>query len=171
MGAMILAEAAYSEGKYAQKIPVYGGQRQGGAVNVFLRLDTKPILRNCCIYEPDAVVILDSTITMDNSVKKGLKKGGIAILNDTRKPEKVEMGVELSKVAVVDANKIYTEIFGRRAIPITNTIMLGAISKATSWVKLESLLESIKNTFTGQLIESNIDACKRGYDNVNIWEA
>ena len=59
MGALILAEAAFSEGKYAQKIPVYGGMRRGGDVTVFLRLDDKPIRRTCGIYEPDALVILD----------------------------------------------------------------------------------------------------------------
>jgi Pyruvate/2-oxoacid:ferredoxin oxidoreductase gamma subunit len=37
MGALMLAEAAFSEGKYAQKIPVYGGMRRGGDVTVFLR--------------------------------------------------------------------------------------------------------------------------------------
>ncbi|MCJ7732671.1 2-oxoacid:acceptor oxidoreductase family protein, partial [Candidatus Bathyarchaeota archaeon] len=57
MGALMLAEAAFAEGKYAQKIPVYGGMRRGGDVTVFLRLDNKPIRRTSGIYEPDAVVI------------------------------------------------------------------------------------------------------------------
>ena len=34
MGALILAEAAFSEGMYAQKIPVYGGMRRGGDVTM-----------------------------------------------------------------------------------------------------------------------------------------
>ena len=45
MGALTLAEAAFSEGKFSQKIPVYGGMRPGGDVTVFLRLDDKPIRR------------------------------------------------------------------------------------------------------------------------------
>ena len=56
MGALMLAEAAFGEGKYAQKIPVYGGMRRGGDVKVFLRLDDKPIRRTSGIYEPDALV-------------------------------------------------------------------------------------------------------------------
>lgn len=32
MGALMFAEAAFSEGKFAQKIPVYGGMRRGGDV-------------------------------------------------------------------------------------------------------------------------------------------
>ena len=56
MGALMLAEAAFAEGKYAQKIPVYGGMRRGGDVTVFLRLDDKPIRRTSGIYEPDALM-------------------------------------------------------------------------------------------------------------------
>jgi pyruvate ferredoxin oxidoreductase gamma subunit len=51
-----------------------------------------------------------------------------------------------------------------RAIPITNTTMLGAIAKVTDWVKLESLFEPIRHTFPGRIGEINIEACKKGYE-------
>jgi 2-oxoisovalerate ferredoxin oxidoreductase gamma subunit len=163
MGALMLAEAAFGEGKHAQKIPVYGGMRRGGDVTVFLRLDDKPIRRTSGIYEPDALVVLDPTLTTHEAVTKGLKRGGVAILNDARKPAQVDLGVELSKVATVDATSLSTQLFGVRAIPITNTIMMGAIAKATDWVKLESLYEPIMHTFPGRIGELNVDACKKGY--------
>jgi len=143
MGALMFAEAAFSEGKYAQKIPVYGGMRRGGDVTVFLRLDDKPIRRTCGIYEPDALVILDPNLTKHQRVRQGLKEGGTVILNDIRNPSEVDIGVELDTLATVDATSISTEVFGVRAIPITNTIILGAIAKATGWVKLESLMDPI----------------------------
>ena len=163
-GALILAEAAFSEGMYAQKIPVYGGMRRGGDVTVFLRLDDKPIRRTCGIYEPDALVVLDPALTAHPAVRKGLKDGGTAVLNSEAGPEEIDLGVELSRVATVDATGISTEIFGPRAIPITNTAILGAIAKATDWVDLESLFEPITHTFPGRIGELNIDACKKGYD-------
>lgn len=171
MGSLILAEAAFSEGKYAQKIPVYGGMRRGGDVTVFLRLDDKPIRRTCGIYEPDALVVLDPALTAYPVVIKGLKKGGMAILNDERSPEGVNLGVELSTVATVDATGVSTEVLGQRPIPITNTTMLGAIAKATDWVELESILGPIQHTFPGRIGELNVEACKRGYDRVKVWEA
>ncbi len=171
MGARMLAEAAFSEGKYAQKIPVYGGMRRGGDVTVFLRLDDKPIRRTCGIYEPDAIVVLDSALISVPAVRKGLKKGGLAVLNDERSPEEVDLGVELSKLATVDATGISTEVLGQRAIPITNTTMLGAISRATGWVKLESLFEPIMHMFPGRIGELNVEACKRGYEAVRVREA
>jgi 2-oxoacid:acceptor oxidoreductase gamma subunit (pyruvate/2-ketoisovalerate family) len=166
MGALMLAEAAFAEGKYAQKIPVYGGMRRGGDVTVFLRLDNKPIRRTSGIYEPDAVVILDPTLVDYPPVRLGLKKGGIAVVNDTKKPGEIDLGVPLSKVATIDATQISAEFFGVRAIPIVNTIMMGAIAKATNWVELESLYEPIKHTFPGRVGELNVAACKRGYEAV-----
>jgi 2-oxoacid:acceptor oxidoreductase gamma subunit (pyruvate/2-ketoisovalerate family) len=168
MGALILAEAAFSEGRYAQKIPVYGGMRRGGDVTVFLRLDDKPIRRTCGIYEPDALVVLDPTLTEKGAVTQGLKKGGTVILNDPRKPEDVDLGFKLKKVATLDATALSAELFGIRAIPITNTLILGAIAKATDWVKLESLTEPIKHAFPGRLGDQNVQACKRGYDAAEV---
>ncbi|MCK4399660.1 2-oxoacid:acceptor oxidoreductase family protein [Candidatus Bathyarchaeota archaeon] len=168
MGALMLAEAAFGEGKYAQKIPVYGGMRRGGDVTVFLRLDDKPIRRTSGIYEPDALVVLDPALTAHETVRKGLKRGGAVILNDTRKPAEVDLGVELSTVATVDATSLSAEIFGVRAIPITNTILMGAIARATDWVKLESLYEPITHAFPGRIGELNVDACKKGYDAAEV---
>lgn len=168
MGALMLAEAAFNEGKYAQKIPVYGGMRRGGDVTVFLRLDDKPIRRTSGIYEPDAVIILDPTLVDHPPVRRGLKKNGVAIVNDTKKPDEVDLGVQLSLVATIDATQISSEVFGVRAIPIVNTILMGAIAKATDWVELESLIEPIKHTFPGRIGELNVEACKRGYEAVEV---
>jgi pyruvate ferredoxin oxidoreductase gamma subunit len=75
----------------------------------------------------------------------------------------VDVGVKLGKIATVDATTISSEIFGVRAIPIVNTILMGAIAKATDWVKLDSLFDPIIHTFPGRIGELNVEACKRGY--------
>jgi 2-oxoacid:acceptor oxidoreductase gamma subunit (pyruvate/2-ketoisovalerate family) len=164
MGALILAEAAFSEGKFAQKIPVYGGMRRGGDVTVFLRLDDKPIRRTSGIYEPDALVILDPALASKPSVQKGLKKGGTVILNAERAASDIDFGVDLSKAATVAATGVSAQLFGVRAIPITNTTMLGAIAKVTDWIELKSLFEPIRHAFPGRIGELNIEACKKGYE-------
>ena len=166
MGALILAEAAFSEGKYAQKIPMYGGARRGGDVTVFLRLDDKPIRRTSGIYEPDSVIVLDPTLKKQPFVRAGIKMGGTAILNDELWPKDIDLGVKLGKVATLDATGISAEVFGVRAIPIVNTPMLGAIAKATGWVTLESLVEPIKRQLPGKVGELNVRACQRGWEAV-----
>jgi pyruvate ferredoxin oxidoreductase gamma subunit len=45
---------------------------------------------------------------------------------------------------------------------------MGAIAKATAWVKLDSLIDPIKHTFPGRIGELNMEACKRGYDAVEV---
>ncbi len=166
MGALILAEAAFAEGKYAQKIPMYGGARRGGDVTVFLRLDDKPIRRTCGIYEPDSVIVLDPTLKGQPFVRAGLKKGGTAVLNDEAKPSDIDLGVELGKTATLDATGISSEVFGVRAIPIVNTPMLGAVAKTTGWVKLDSLTAPILHQLPGKVGELNVRACRRGYEAV-----
>ena len=169
-GAATLAEAAFSEGKYAQKIPVYTGAQRGGDVVVFLRLDDKPIRRNCGIYEPDGIVVLDSVLARSPKVWSGLKEGGVAVLNDKRSPDEVNLDVKLSKLATVDATEIFFEFFGQRALPITNMTMLGAVCKATGWVKLESLFDHIMKLIPGRIGELNVEACKRGYETAKVME-
>jgi pyruvate ferredoxin oxidoreductase gamma subunit len=47
-----------------------------------------------------------------------------------------------------------------------NTPMLGAVAKATGWVKLESLTEPILHQLPGKVGELNVKACKRGWEAV-----
>jgi pyruvate ferredoxin oxidoreductase gamma subunit/2-oxoisovalerate ferredoxin oxidoreductase gamma subunit len=166
MGALILAEAAFSEGKYAQKIPMYGGARRGGDVTVFLRLDDKPIRRTSGIYEPDSIIVLDPTLKKQPFVRAGIKEGGTAIINDELGPKEIDLGVKLGKIATLDATGISAKVFGVRSIPIVNTPMLGAIAKATGWVKLESLTEPIRHQLPGKVGELNVKACQRGWEAV-----
>ena len=167
--ALMLIEAAFKEGKWGQKIPVYGGERRGAPVVAYLRIDDKPVRETTAIYEPDWIVVLDEGLGEIVNVTSGLKDGGVAVLNDRRPPEEVDLGVKLSKVATVDATAMSSELFGRRAIPITNTIMLGAIAESTGLVKLESLEEPIKTTFAGRMGERNFEAAKLGAEKVR-WK-
>lgn len=167
--ALILLEAAFHEGKWGQKIPVYGGERRGAPVVAYARIDDQPVRQVSFIYEPDWIVVLDEGLQKVVDVSRGLKEDGTAILNDRRAPEDVDLGVKLGKMVTVDATAISTEMFGRRAIPITNTIMLGAISKATEIFKFESLTEPIMTRFPGRIGERNVEAAKRGYDEVR-WK-
>ena len=167
-GAVVLVDALYRDGKYAQKIPAYTGQRRGGTVSVSVKIDDKPIRSTCYIYAPDGVLVLGSGLPV-GEVGSGLKEGGAAILNETHGPDDVDLGVKLSKVATVDASSIWVEVMGPTSIPITNTTMLGAFSRATGMVELESLIESIKEVFP-RFADVNIKAAKLGYERVDVKE-
>ena len=131
---------------------------------------TKKITINSPIETPDCIIVLDQQLPKITNVVHGLKEGGIAVLNDIELPEKVDLGVKLSKIATVDATGVSNELFGPRSIPITNTTMLAAFCKATGWVKLETLFEPIKERFGGRISEANIKAANLGYERVKVKE-
>jgi len=166
--AELVAQAAISEGKYAQAFPSFGPERRGAPVSAFVRIDSnKPIRVRAEIREPDVVVVLDPGLLSVMKVASGLKEGGIVVIN-TKKPlaqTREELGVK-SSLAIIDATAIAREILG---VPIVNTTMVGALIRATGIVDLESVVEPLKHRF-GRLAERNIEAMKKAYQDTLLKE-
>jgi len=96
-------------------------------------------------------------------VVEGLKKDGIVVMNTTKKPEEVDL--KGYRVAVVDATGIALELgLSVAGIPVINTPMLGAFSRATQEVKLESVIEAIKEEWQGSKGEKNAKGAALAYD-------
>lgn len=163
----LVAEAAIDEGKYAQAFPSFGPERRGAPVAAYVRIDgTRPIRIRAEVLNPDIVIVFDSGLLKSVSVASGLREKGMIILNTKKSPEEVrrEFGDKL-QVGVVDASKIAQEVLG---VPIVNTTMVGALLKATGIVKIESLLEPLRQRF-GRLASRNIDAMKRAYEETVVY--
>ena len=72
------------------------------------------------------------------------------------------------KIATVDATGIaLAKKLGSEKAPIVNTTILGAIAKVTGAVKIESVLNAIKEKI-GNKTDDNINACKEAYEKVQI---
>ena len=158
--------AASLEGKIAQIIPAYQATRRGGDVDIHLRIDTEPIFITSRVYNPDGIVVFNS-MWEDNKkyYSTGLKEGGFAVINTRKKPAELDLKIELSDIGVVDATGIALETIART---IPNTAMLGAVSKTTEIVKLESLKAGIKKELPSWLHKNNIRALERGYSETTI---
>ena len=158
--AELLALAAIGEGKYAQAFPSFGPERRGAPVVAFCRIDEERIRIRANIYEPDIVVVLDSSLLTIVNVAAGLKDKGIVVTTSTDAPDKVKEILKIkNRIAVVDAIKIAREILG---LPITNTTLLGSLVKASGLVKKESFIAPLKERF-GRIAEKNISAFERAY--------
>ncbi len=160
--AELLAQAAINEGNYAQAFPAFGAERRGAPVIAFVRIDdSHPIRIRAEITEPDIVVVLDPTLLRVVNVASGLKSDGIQVVNTPKEPADIrrEFGIT-GTLATVDATMIARELLG---VPIVNTAMIGALLKAAGLVKLESLIEPLKERF-GRLAERNINAMQRAYE-------
>lgn len=166
--AELLVRALSYEGKYGQCQVSYGIERRGAPVNAFLRVDDKAITVRSRIYNPDCIVVLDPRLPEAVDVTAGLKEGGTAVLNTPRKARDVDLGVRLSRVGVVDASKIAGEIYGRRPIPLTNIIMVGALIAATQLVTLPSVIEALRHRFKGSLVLSNERGATLGFESTEV---
>ena len=110
------------------------------------------------IYEPDYIIVQDSTLIRDVNVFAGMSEGGIAIINTEKDGTyNLPKGV---KLIVIDATKIALEEIG---LPITNTTLMGAFAAASGEITLEALEWAIKERFDTKLADSNIATAKRAY--------
>jgi len=168
--AELLAHTAFIEGKWVQAFPYFGAERRGAPVKAFARISDKPILVHSQIYNPDYVIVLDHAIYKVVDVTEGLKKGGVIIINTTKKPEGI--GLKGWRIATVDATGIALELNLLVAgLPVVNTSILGAFAKATKEVKLASVLKAIKETWSGAAGEKNFRAAELAYERlIKGWD-
>ncbi len=94
-----------------------------------------------------------------------MKPGTRLVVNTTDKPKDVrkKLGLEGTETWVLDATSLALKVLGR---PITNTAMLGAVVRATGVVKLDSLLEVVKERFSGKIGEQNVQLIETAYEEV-----
>ena len=166
--AELIAQAAISEGKYAQAFPSFGPERRGAPVLAFNRIDSANAIRTRAeVTQPDVVVVLDPGLLSIVNVALGLKEDGIVVVNtrSTVKQMRADSGI-MVRVAVVDATRIARELLG---VPIVNTAMTGALIKAAGVTGLESMKEPLEKRF-GRLAERNIKAMEAAYAETVVEE-
>lgn len=159
--AELIAVAAFEGGIFAQAFPAFGVERRGAPVQAFVRFDTQKIRLRSQVYEPDYVIVQDSTLIRDVNVFLGLKEGGIAIINTEKAltypfPEGV-------RVITLDATSIALKHLG---LPITNTTLMGAFAAASGEIQLKALEDAVKRRFLGELAGKNIAAATEAYQAV-----
>jgi pyruvate ferredoxin oxidoreductase gamma subunit len=165
--AELLALAAIQEGKFAQAFPSFGPERRGAPVLAFSRVDKEQIRLRSQIYNPDVVLVLDSSLLDILDVTEGLKKGGTLVVNSSKPIREVAQRFRFDgSLWAVDATHIAREILGR---PITNTTMLGALLRATGIVDVDSMAEPLRHRF-GVIAAKNEQALRAAYERVEREE-
>ena len=158
--AYLLGLTYFKEGMYPYAFPHFGAARMGAPMNAFLRIDSKPVRIRSQIYEPDYVIIVDSTLLRGYNCFSGLKEEGVALIDGKPGLEIPKLNAK-QKVFIVPAREIALKTIGR---PLGNTTLIGAFAAATSQIKLETLKEVIRARFSGRALEGNIQAIQQGYD-------
>lgn len=159
--AMMLFGKSGEEGKYpfVSSAPTFGPERRGAPVDAYVRLSHEEIRELGLFQDPaDIVIVLDADLARRTDAGKGLKSGGILLINSPHSPDD-SLFAEYAKrfsVATVDADRIAIERgLGTSATPIVNTALLGAFIRVSGQGSLPILFRFIETE-----IRKKVDANK-----------
>ena len=168
--AKVLADACLSGGRHVQAFPEYGPERAGAPLRAYNRVSSKELRMHCPVLHPQVVSVVDATLLDSTNVAEGATEKAIFLVNSSKDPKEIREKLNVGagrKVFTVDATRIALDCIGR-AMP--NASMLGAVCKATGLVTLEHLLEDVKKSFgkkfSQKIIDGNLEATRRGYEEV-----
>ncbi len=156
-----LAYAAMKENKEVTYFPSYGAEMRGGTCNCSVIISDDKIA-NPIIDSPDIAIILNKP--SKDKFEKSVKKGGIILINKTLVDEVLHRDDIEGKF--VEATKIAEDTGSLKA---TNMVVLGAFSKISRIIKLDSLISSLKDVFPNfndKLMDLNVKALKNGFDSI-----
>ena len=137
----ILGNAAFKDGFFIQDFPVYGAERRGAPVTAFTRFSDSEIGERGFIFSPDIVAVMDDSLTQGPVANPfaGLRKGGCAVVNTTRRPE----GMLPSRG---DAAVITVDLTGQALAHLGKPILSAGIAAAVARVagiREESFLAAV----------------------------
>jgi pyruvate ferredoxin oxidoreductase gamma subunit len=168
--AKVLADACLSGGRHVQAFPEYGPERAGAPLRAYNRISQKELRMHCPVLNPNVVAVVDATLLDAMNVAEGAQDDAVFVINTAKSPKEVreKMKAKASqKIFTIDATKISIETIGR---PMPNTPMLGAVARASEALTLEVLSQEVKGSFgkkfSQKIIDSNIVAVRRGYEEV-----
>jgi pyruvate ferredoxin oxidoreductase gamma subunit len=167
--AMLFAETAIEQGKYAQGFPEYGPERMGAPTKGYTRISSTPILSHSPVTHPDVVLVLDATLLENLEIVDGIPEEGILIVNTNKSPEEIREVVKLKwgRVFTVNGTQIALDTLGK-AIP--NTVMLGALIRVSNVLDLATMETIIKKKFTKKynerVADQNVLAIRQAYERI-----
>ncbi len=168
---LLLADVAFSSGKYVQGFPEYGPERMGAPITAYNRISKERCTVHSNIYQPDYVIVVDETLLSAVDVTKGLKESGAIIINSEKTPGELRhllRGYQ-GQVYTIDARRISEETLGRY---FPNTPMLAAAVKFSNVVDADHFIKDMEESFRHKfgsrtnIIEGNMKALKKSLEEV-----
>lgn len=146
VGTTILGEAYFITGKTVQFFPEFGTERRGSPVQAFLRVADDRIRCRYSIYEPDHVILFDTSILKAVNITSGLKENGWILINSKKAPEEFGFSGKW-RVATIDADRISLKYgLGGEASPIINAAMTGAFAGLIGKIPAEAVEEAVRRS-------------------------
>lgn len=170
----ILTEAAIiGMGMNGAGFASYGSEKKGTPIKAFVRIceGDQQVRINSPVEEPHVLAIFHEAMVKSVPVTAGAVPGKTVVILNTRKtPAQARdfLKLEGGKVGVVDAMEIAMATGSR-----VNMVMMGAIMKAAAFFDWKAVEDTIQAQFGkkyASLMKANMDALKRGFDEVTFEE-
>ena len=165
---LLLADAAFSSGKYVQGFPEYGPERMGAPITAYNRISSDVIRVHSNIYDPDFVAVVDETLLHTVDVTAGLKKEGAIIVNTAKSKEEImpQLNGYEGRVVTIDARTISEEALGKY---FPNSPMLAAVVATTGVMPKETFLHEMRASYKHkfakkpEVIDGNMKALEMAF--------
>jgi pyruvate ferredoxin oxidoreductase gamma subunit len=119
---------------------------------------------------PNIVVVVDATLLDSIDIAAGVPDDAAFIINSSKDPKELRAKLHAKpsqRVFTVDATKIAVDTIGR---PMPNATLVGALTKVSGLITIEAAMSDVEKSFgkkfSRKIIEGNIEATKRGYEEV-----
>lgn len=155
--AIIFAEAAVMEGKYAVQSQSYGPEARGGASKAEVIISDKPVWHPH-VEVPD--VVLAMTQKAADKYYKDINPDGVLVLDEQLVPEPPDF----SNVIRIPITKYAIEKLGKPLF--ANIIALGALVKVTGLVDIDDVKTCVSRRVPPHTVEKNMQALDIGYGSV-----
>jgi len=170
---LLLADVAFTSGKYVQGFPEYGPERMGAPITAYNRISDERCTIHSNIYYPDYVIVVDETLLSCVDVTNGLKETGAVIINSEKEPEELRKHLKgyKGKICSIDAGRISEQTLGKN---MPNTPMLAATVKISEVVAPERFVSdmeaSLLHKFADKphVIEGNMKAIEQSMMEVKV---
>jgi 2-oxoacid:acceptor oxidoreductase gamma subunit (pyruvate/2-ketoisovalerate family) len=166
--AKIFATAAFKTGHTGvAMVPTFGTERRGAPIFTSLKIAEEKIYDLSPIETPDVVVVLDHLLLSEVDVAKGLKEGGLIVLNTPKPLDAYDFGG--MRLAVADVTGLSVEAGlpqGR-----VNSGIIGVLCRALDIVPFDLVLSEIEAEFQTKKPRANSQAARLAYDNTIVGVA
>lgn len=164
--AQVIAIAAFYDGKFSQAFPNFGVERRGAPVQSYARISDKEIRLREHVYNPDYVIVLDSSLLECVNVLEGTSRDSMIMINSEKSAK--ELGLKTNaKVYTIDVTKKAIEIMGK---PFVNLAILAFFAYASKEISIKSLKKAVEERFEGKkeaaemnlkVIDAIVEECKK----------
>ena len=157
-------------GYNASSFSSYGSEKRGSPVKAYVRYAIQPqkILHNSPITDPQLIILFHEALAASYPVCAGMDDNGIIVVNTDKSPEDAREMLRLHSgtVCCIDAQELAIKSKSR-----LNMVMLGAVGKASGFIRLEHLQELVKQSIGKKypsMLKQNLDGLQLGWDGVEV---